>query len=68
MRVDEPEDAALCMSLIVSRECLKVLFYRLLVTIVGSEKRLLTRFPSNPSSSNFNPVQSISRVRTFASR
>ncbi len=27
--------------------------------------RLRTRFPSNPSSNNFNPVQSISRVRTL---
>ena len=30
----------------------------------GNEKRLRTRLPSNPSSSNFNPAQSISRVRT----
>jgi hypothetical protein len=43
---------------------LKGLIYSVFVATGGNEKRLRTRFPSNPSSSNFNPVQSISRVRT----
>jgi len=43
---------------------IKYYIYRLLVTPEGSEKRLRTRLPSNPSSNNFNAVQSISRVRT----
>jgi hypothetical protein len=42
----------------------KCFIYRLLATTEGREKRLRMRLPSSPSSSSFNPVQSISRVRT----
>ena len=42
----------------------KCFIYRLFVIIDGRENRFRTRFPSSPSINNFNPVQSISRVRT----